>query len=214
MLAATSPFTRKIESGNNGWGWRVSFTTNAARSAAAPASPRIVCADPQPIRGARMSANTSSVTPPVPSSAPWRSNSRRGARLCWSAGSSRNVASSDSATIGRLTNSTQRHPGPSASRPPTETPTAAPIAEMPPQMPSAVLRSLPSRERRRENRERGGGHNRGANTLRDARADQQTLAVREPPASEQIANQISPATRTRRRPSRSAARPPSSRKPP
>ena len=91
-----------------------------------------------------MSANTSSVTPPVPSSAPRRSNSRRGARLGWSAGSSRNVASSDSATIGRLTNSTQRQPGPSASRPPRETPTAAPIAEMPPQMPSAVLRSLPS----------------------------------------------------------------------
>ncbi len=35
------------------------------------------------------------------------------------------------------------------------------------------------RERRRENRERGGGHDRGANTLRDARADQQTLAVRD-----------------------------------
>ena len=64
--------------------------------------------------------------------------------LVWSAGSSRNVASSDSATIGRLTNSTQRQPGPSASRPPRETPMAAPIAEMPPQIPSAVLRSLPS----------------------------------------------------------------------
>ena len=43
-----------------------------------------------------------------------------------------------------MTNSTQRHPGPSVSTPPRSTPAAEASPATPPQTPSAVLRSLPS----------------------------------------------------------------------
>jgi len=56
MSAAASPLTRKIDSGSSGFLLRCSLTTNAASSAAAPASSPMVRAEPQPTAGARTSA--------------------------------------------------------------------------------------------------------------------------------------------------------------
>ena len=68
-------------------------------------------------------------------------------------------------------------------------------------------------ERGRDHRQRRRrDHGRGE-ALRGARDDQDRLAVRHPAHQRVSANIVSPVTNTRRRPSRSAARPPSSRKP-
>ena len=116
--------------------------------------------------------------------------------------------------IGTLTNSTQRQFSPLVRIPPSSTPAAPPAPATAPQMPSARLRSAPS-----------------ANVvvMIDSAAGETIAAPRpwtaraaishvsdcaRPPASEASENTTSPSMNIRRRPSRSAIRPPSSKKPP
>ncbi len=66
----------------------------------------------------------------------------------------------------------------SVSRPPTSGPIASAIAETPAQMPIARA-ALPGRERRGDDRQRGRVHQRAAEALDDAGADQETAARRE-----------------------------------
>ena len=213
--AAASPLMRKIDSGSSGFLLRRSLTTNAASSASAPASSAIVRAAAPALIG-RLHERVDQQQHPaggedrseeveVPRAA--RGGGRRG-----SAG--RSPTSTSTAASG-LTNITQRQPGPSVSRPPRSTPAAEASPPMPPQTPSAVLRSRALLEGRGQDRQRGREHHRGADALREAGADQHARAAGE--AADQRGERRSatvPATSTRRRPSRSAARPPSSMKPP
>ena len=115
--------------------------------------------------------------------------------------------------MGRLTHKTQRQPGPSDSTPPRNTPRADAIPAIAPQTPSAFSRSPPVNVV--VTIESAAGSIIAAPTPCARRAPTRTLALpASPPLSEENANTRIPATRTRRRPSRSAARPPSSMKPP
>jgi hypothetical protein len=113
-----------------------------------------------------------------------------------------------------LTKSTERQPGPSESTPPKKTPAAAASPETEPQTPSALLRSVPS-AKVVVRIESAAGAIIAAPTpcIRRALISNPALVAR-PPVSDDRAKRNKPATRIRRRPSRSAARPPRSKKPP
>ena len=152
--------------------------------------------------------------PPVTSKAPRASKfasrpARTRSRL------SRAKAPSSASTLkGTLMNSTQRQPGPSVSRPPKRTPAAPPIPETAAQTPSAVLRSRVLRKVL-VSVERAAGDIIAAPTPWAKRAPTSSeLVWARPPSSDEPAKTIRPLTSTLRRPSRSAMRPPRSKKPP
>ena len=123
--------------------------------------------------------------------------------------SSRNAPTRISAQNGRLTNSTQRHPGPSDSTPPKKTPAAAPRAADRAPDPERLVPVDALLEQGGDERERRRRHQRGAEALREPGSDQRRSRfgrVRRRGSSRQ--KRRTPATSTRRRPSRSAARPP------
>ena len=97
--------------------------------------------------------------------------------------------------------------------PPSSTPAAPPAPPMAPQMPTARLRAAPSVKVVVRIESEAGAMIAPPSpcTARAAMSTPWLSAM--PPASEATANSVSPATNTRRRPSRSAARPPSSRNP-
>ena len=98
--------------------------------------------------------------------------------------------------------------------PPSRTPAAPPEPATAPQTPSALLRSAPSRKVV-VTIESAAGEMIAAPRPWAARAAISCPSVEaKPAASEATATSIRPAMNTRRRPSRSAVRPPSSRKPP
>src|SRR3954454_17533494 len=116
--------------------------------------------------------------------------------------------------LGTLTNSTHSQPAYSVRRPPNSTPAAPPEPATAPHTPNARLRSAPS-AKVVVTIESAAGERMAAPRPWTARAatSQPGLWAR-PPASEASEKRMRPATNTRRRPSRSAMRPPSSRKPP
>ena len=129
-------------------------------------------------------------------------------------GSRRVAISAAAMPIGTLTNSTHSQPAHSVSMPPSSTPAAPPEPATAPQTPSALLRSAPS-SKISVTSDRAAGDSSAAPRPWTARAAiNQTSFWASPPASEAPANRIRPAMNMRRRPSRSAMRPPSSRKPP
>src|ERR671934_854819 len=98
--------------------------------------------------------------------------------------------------------------------PPAISPTVAPPAPSPPQMPSALLRSAPSANMF-ITIDRAAGSMIAAPTPCTARLPIRNASpVASAQPSDEAVNRASPSIRIRRRPSRSAARPPSSRKPP
>ena len=100
------------------------------------------------------------------------------------------------------------------SSPPATRPTVAPLAASAPQIPSALLRCAPS-SNMFITIDRAAGSITAAPIPCTARAPiRNPSPVASAQASDAAENTPSPAIRTRRRPSRSAARPPSSRKPP
>src|SRR4051795_8779836 len=116
--------------------------------------------------------------------------------------------------IGTLTHSTHSQPRPSVSAPPSSTPAAPPLPATAPHTPSALLRSAPSRKVVATIESAAGERIAAPRpwTARAAISCPELLAS--PPASEARAKSTSPNMKTRRRPSRSARRPPSRRKPP
>src|SRR5262249_32313198 len=76
------------------------------------------------------------------------------------------------------------------------------------------MRLAAGAENRRQRRQRGRGEHGGAQPCAKRAAISSDSLWARPPTSEEPANPIRPVTRTRRRPSRSATRPPRSRKPP
>ncbi len=100
------------------------------------------------------------------------------------------------------------------SSPPVTSPTVAPLAASAPQIPSALLRSAPS-SNMFITIDSAAGTMIAAPIPCTARAPIRNASpVASAHASDAAVNTTEPRIKTRRRPSRSAARPPSSRKPP
>ena len=138
-------------------------------------------------------------------------------RVCPSerlSGISPGVSASTASATGTFTHITHSQPRPSVSTPPSSTPTAPPEPATAPQAPSALLRSEPSRKIV-VTIESALGAMIAAPRPCAARAAISAPSLGAKPAnSEATATMIRPAMKIRRRPSRSARRPPSSRKPP
>ena len=189
------------------------MSTNATISAAEIASSVSVCVEPQPSLIVSTSAKTSSDRPAVtviaPTASKWRislsrrlSSSIRGARIA------------TTMPIGTLTQRTHSQPAYSVSMPPSSTPAAPPEPDTAPQTPSALLRSAPSANMF-VTIDSAAGAISAAPRPCSARAAMSCVSVAErPPSSDAIENRTRPYMNSRRRPSRSAIRPPSSRKPP
>ena len=202
-----------MRNGTSGEAERSSIAVNAASSAAESPSSPTVCSEPQPAFRASTSVYTRSESPAVTATAPATSKARRSpvARL---SSIRRGANSAARMPIGKLTYSTHSQPGPEVRTPPRSTPAAPPEPATPPQMPSARLRSAPS-VKVFVTIESAAGDRSAAPRPWTARAAISHASLwASPPASDATANTISPAMNTRRRPSRSARRPPSRRKPP
>ncbi len=144
----------------------------------------------------------------APAMSKWRAPSLR------DSGSRRGARNAAARPIGTLTNSTHSQPAHSVSMPPSRTPAAPPEPATAPQTPSALLRSGPS-SKSTVISDRAAGESSAAPRPCTARAEiNQTSLCASPPASEAPAKTIRPTMNIRRLPSRSAIRPPSSRKPP
>src|SRR3954454_7032408 len=116
--------------------------------------------------------------------------------------------------IGTFTHRTHSQPRPSVSTPPSSTPAAPPEPATAPQMPSARLRSAPSRKVVVTIDSAAGDRIAAPRPCTARAAISWPEFVARPPASDASANSTRPPMKTRRLPSRSAMRPPSSRKPP
>jgi len=124
------------------------------------------------------------------------------------------VSASAISATGTLTHSTQFQLSPLVRTPPRSTPTAPAEPATAPQAPRALLRSAPSRKRL-VTIDRAAGERIAAPKPWAARAAiSSPWLVANPASSEATATTISPPMNPRRLPSRSAARPPSSKKPP
>ena len=129
-------------------------------------------------------------------------------------GMRRGVSASTTSATGTFTHSTHSQPRPSVRMPPSSTPAAPPAPATAPQAPSALLRSAPSLKIV-ETIESAAGEMIAAPRPCAARAAMSWPSVlANPAASEATAITPSPIMKMRRRPSRSASLPPSSRKPP
>ena len=132
----------------------------------------------------------------------------------WLSRISRGASSAATIPIGTFTHSTHSQPAYSVSTPPSRTPAAPPEPATAPQAPSALLRSAPS-EKVVVTIESAAGERSAAPRPWTARAAISAPSdSAKPPTSEASAKRTSPDMNTRRRPSRSASRPPSSKKPP
>jgi hypothetical protein len=188
------------------------LTTKAAISTAEAASPPMVGAAPQPSPGAFTNVKISSSMLAVTSTAPTASKPL-GAGRPWSAFRIRNAPKSTSAAIGMLTKNTHRQPKYVVSSPPRINPTAEAIPLIPAHTPRALCRSEPWKVVVRM--DSAAGDIIAAPKPWASRAPTSTpWLLAKPQASEETANTTVPATNSRRRPSRSPARPPSSRNPP
>ena len=98
--------------------------------------------------------------------------------------------------------------------PPNSTPAAAPLPPIAPQIPSALFRSAPSSNVVVMIASVAGEMIAAPSPCTARAAISTPIEPESPQASDATENSATPAMNTRRRPSRSAARPPSSRKPP
>jgi hypothetical protein len=116
--------------------------------------------------------------------------------------------------MGTLMKKIHPQPGPSTRGPPISHPAVAPTPPSEPQIPSALLRSRPS-GKVVETIERAVGVMIAAPTPCTARAASSAAGAQESPQrSDAVVNNATPTMNTRRRPRRSAARPPRSNRPP
>ena len=159
-----------------------------------------------------MIASTASESPEVTSTAP--STSKLFAVASRLSASRKGVTASAPSAIGMLMKKIHSQLSRSVKMPPSRTPAAAPKPPTAPQTPSAMFRSRPSRNVVIRI-ERAAGEITAAPRPCTARAPMSEASLQASPAtSEPAAKRTRPAMNTRLRPSRSAARPPSSRKPP
>ena len=204
---------RNIRIGSSGACERSSMATKATISAAEAASSAIVSVVPQPCWTARVIAYTSSISPPVIEMAPGTSKCRWVTPATLSR-TSRGVSASTSAPTGTLMKKIQDQSSELVSAPPSSTPAAPPLPETAPQIPSAKLRSLPSGKVVVRIDSAAGESSAAPSPWRARKAISEPSDQASPSSSELTLKSVSPAMNRRRRPSRSAMRPPSSRTPP
>ena len=116
--------------------------------------------------------------------------------------------------IGTLTKNTHSHERVSTSTPPSSRPNAPPPAAIAPQTPSAFVRSEPSANVVVMIDSAAGETSAPPRPWRPRKATSWPALVASPLSREATEKRITPAMKTRLRPKMSAARPPSSRKPP
>src|SRR6185437_7256466 len=213
-FAATSVRLRTEEPGTSGDRDRDSIHPKADSSAADAASSPSAGPEPQPNSVPRLTPYTSRSRPPVTVTAP--AMSKRSLRRRPRASPARKIAAiaMSAAPTGTLMKKIQRQPGPAVSRPLAITPTDADIPVTAPNAPSARLRSAPSANVTARI-ERAAGATSAAPKPCRARAPISSPADPATPASSEAdENRVSPVSSMRRRPTRSAILPPSSRNPP
>ncbi len=123
------------------------------------------------------------------------------------------AATAPTRPIGTLMMRIQRQLSASVRIPPSSAPDAPPIAPIAPHSPSARLRSEPSGNVVVRIESVAGATTAPPSPCAALAATSVSSLCASPPASDASANSASPPAKTSRRPSRSAARPPSSRKP-
>jgi hypothetical protein len=186
--------------------------TKTTSEIAARAAVARIAGDLQPRFGPCTSAKTSSVMPSVALRAPSRSK-RPTASTSRSGGITAKANASAIAASGTLTKNTASHPSSSVNTPPSRTPITSPAAPAPLQTPMARFRSSPSAKLVLMTAKVDGKTSAPPNPCTTRPASRTPELGARPPASEPPAYSARPATRMRRRPSRSEARPPSRRKP-
>ena len=197
----------------SGSAWRCSTRQNATPAATAVSTAPPVTGDTQPATADCETANTAAATAVVIAAAPQTSRWRCVPRSRDSP-SSLGASSAAATPTGTLTRNTARQLKNWTSTPPSTWPATKPTDAVAPYLPSARLRRGPS-----ANpvviRENAAGATTAAPapwTTRDATSS--TGSCARPPASEAAEKASSPAMNIRRRPSRSAARPPRISSPP
>ena len=177
-FAALSDRVRKMPSRTSGCDERSSIATNATISAAAPAIRPSVSPGAPAVRPAALTIPyTRSISPPVTVAAPARSNPRRPCTR--DSGRTRAASAIVRIPTGRLTKKIQRQDRYSVSTPPSSESerTAADGDRGPDAQRAGALAALG--ERVRHDRQRGGRHERGAEALQRASADEELGRRRE-----------------------------------
>ena len=211
-LAAVNVRRRKTRRGTSGAGERRSTATKATSSATPSAANPIVADDSQPSSTVRLMAYTIAIRPAVTVTAPATSAGVRSEGR--PPGTNSMTSPIRAAPMGTLTRKIHSHPGPSVNSPPAITPTVPAAPPTAPKMPSALFLAAPS-VKVLVRIDRAAGAASAAPIPCTALAPTSCQRASDSPAaSDAAANSARPLTSTRRRPNRSAARPPSSRNPP
>ena len=203
----------KMLSGTSGERERSSMAMKAAMSTAESTNAPIVLPEVHPLLVVCVRPYTSAMRLAVTVTAP-------AASKCCSIPSARDSATkrgtknSAISAIGRLTKKTASQLTYSVSTPPSSTPMAAPEPAIPPRMPSALFRSAPSLNVTKVIEKTDGERIAPAAPWARRAAMSMPGLVDSPAQSEVAKNSARPTMNSRRRPSRSPARPPRSRKPP
>ena len=213
MFAPVGVRRLKKLSGTRAYRLRCSVIRKTTISTAEATSTPIVSGDVQPTWLARVSPKTRSIRLPVTVTAP-RASNRRARPSTLLSRTKRGTKSSVTSPIGTLTQKTHSQPKYSVRKPPARTPMAAPDPAMAPRMPSALLRSAPSRKVTVTIEKTDGARSAAAAPCR-RRATMSMVSVCDTAhSSENAENSASPIMKILRRPRMSPARPPSSSSPP
>jgi len=204
--------TRRSRSGTSGDSARSSTMTNATRRAIPTTADPTAIGESHPAVGASTRANTIAIVPAVTRKAPGRSNRPPDRRAC--PGRNRRASATRTMAIGTFTKKTARQVNNPVRTPPARTPRARPLAPAEPQTEIARVRSGPSVKVESTSASVAGNRNAPAVPWSARLAMRSTGSTASPPAVDAIPNTTSAPTHTRRAPSRSAVRPPRSRKPP
>ena len=213
MRAAYAPLRSRLANSRNGMigcSARASLSTSAVSRAAPTTRPEKTRAEPQPYSADSMIPNTSAPTPSVAHTAPVASNRPR---LRGVSVSTLRAPTIMATAIGTLTRKAARQETRSVSAPPTSRPRLAPMPAVAPYQAMARLRVSPSKYAVMRASEVGATI--AAPTPWNARAAMIHQPVWARPIIPDAAPKIArPTTNSRRRPTMSPARAPSSSRPP
>jgi hypothetical protein len=207
MFARATQPCRRIPNLISGCRTRNSITANAASTAADPTSPPIVCSEPQPTPGAETTVYTSPSIPIASVTAPhtsWPLPATRRSR------GTKNSPSTRAATAKGTENRNVQRQLRLVIRPPTMRPSENPLAAKVVKIEIALLRAGPSAKFVVMRENAAGAVKAAATPFTKRVAMRMDGSSTRPPSSEAAANTPSAMSRIRRRPSRSANRPPSS----
>ncbi len=212
-MPATTDLSLSMRPGTSGWLLRFSSTTNAIRSAAERARAISTFVEAKPCPVASVTPYARARIPLVRLTAPGTS---RLTLASWRAASAASTGDSTTATRpnGTFTKSVKRQLNSWVSRPPRINPADAPPAAIALQIPSARLRSGPSLKVVVRSDSAAGETKAPAKPWIKRAAISIPPDWLNPPSMDAPMKRTKPVTNMRRRPTTSASRPPSMRKPP